>query len=225
MRRLLAILALCLLPLSAGAFPDTSILDTFTSANTDPIAGNWSGPIKPGMAQMKIVSNALKQSLVVAGQSGSSYWNAANFGPGVEVYVTVTTWWNNASSDFWLWANGNNENAAGVDGYLTYIPNGGTWSINRTDNNVDTQLGATLVTQTISNGDAIGVSIQGGTITGWYKASGGSWASQGTRSDSTYTSGHIGVSKGFVDSTSVLDDFGGGTIPSSRVRLLTGVGQ
>lgn len=229
-RRTLALLLLvCLLPCSAGAFPDTPILDSFTGTDEDPLSGsgNWAGPIFSGMAQMKRVSNASQQSLLVGGQSGSSYWNAATFSGTVQVYVTITTWWSNASSDFWLWCHGGSENTASADGYQLYVPHGGNWLVVRVDNTVVTQLGASLGTQVISNGDAVGLECGGtGTLQAYYRASAGSWGTFGSsRSDSTYTSGHIGVSKGYADSTSVLDDFGGGTVASARLRTLVGVGQ
>lgn len=195
------------------AFPTTSILSQFTGSE-DPLSesGNFAGPIFPSMAQMKKVSNQAMQSTLVGSQSGSSYWTVAAFGPGVEVYVTIPTWWNNASSDFWLWANGNAENTAGADGYLLYVPNGGTWNLSRVDNTVATQLGADLGTQVPASGDSIGLEIiSGGTHQAYYKSGAGAWSTLGTtRSDNTYTSGHIGFSKGFVDTTSVLDNFGGG---------------
>lgn len=206
------------------AFPTTPVLDNFNRANEDPLSGggNWSGPILLNMNKMKVVSNATQQSTVIGSQSGSSFWNAATFGPGVEVYVTIPTMWINNSSDVWLWLNGNAENSSGVDGYILYISQSGgafTWILNRKDNGVDTQLGGNIGTQAIANGDAIGLEdLNGGTLQAYYKPSGGSWGTTGTtRSDNTYTSGHIGYSKGFVDSTSILDDFGGGTIPGSSV--------
>jgi hypothetical protein len=201
-------------------FPTTSVLTNFTGSE-DPLSegGNFAGPILPGMAQMKKVSGQAKQSTLVALQSGSSYWNAATFGPGVEAYATIPTWWNNASSDFWLWTNGNAENTSGVDGYMMALNNAGTWQLHRFDNNVGTQVGANLGTQVVGSGDSVGVEvIAGGTHQAYYKASGGSWATLGsTRSDNTYTSGHIGLSKGYQDTTSVVGDFGGGTIVAAGV--------
>ena len=208
------------------AFPTTSLLDSFNRADEDPLSGsgNWSGPILLNMNKMKVVGNATMQSTVIASQSGSSYWNAANFGPGVEAYVTIVTMWQNNSSDLWLWVNGSAENTSGVDGYTLYIRQSGgvyRWRLFRKDNGVETQLGGDIGSQAIANGDAIGLEVRsGGTFQAYYKPSGGSWATVGTtRSDNTYTSGHIGYSKGFVDTTSVLDDFGGGTIPGSSALL------
>ncbi len=217
MRRGLLMLLLCLLPLQAGAFPDTPILDAFNRANEDPLSGsgNWAGPILPGMAQMKGVSNALMQSTLVPSASGSSYWAASTFSGSVQAYSTIPTWWANASSDFWLWCQGANENTASADGYQLYVPHGGNWLVVRVDNTVGTQLGAALGTQTVNSGDGIGLDCGGtGTLQAWYHAAlASTWSTLGTsRSDTTYTSGHIGVSKGFVDTTSVLDDFGGGTV-------------
>lgn len=200
------------------AFPTTPILDSFNRANEDPLVGgtNWGGPIFPGMDRMKIVSQAIQQSTVIAGQSGSSFWSANIFGPGTEAYISLSTVWQNANSDFWLWICGSNENTANASGYQLYIFNNGTiwtWRLFRYDNGVATKLGADLGTQALGNGDRVGIAVSAaGVIQAWYKALGSDWATFGTtRTDTNYTSGHIGVSKGFVDVTSVLDDFGGGT--------------
>lgn len=211
------------------AFPTTSVLDNFNRANENPLstAGNWGAPIHDpatgGAMTMKLVSNAIQDdSLADGGGSGQAYWDGANFGPGAEVFVTIPTWWANASSDFWLWMHGRSEGSSAMDGYKLYVSTSGgnnIWQLYRLDNEVATQLGADLGTQNISNGDAIGLECTAsGIFQAYYKASGGGWATVGsTRSESTYTSGHIGVSKGFNDTTSSLDDFGGGTIVSPGV--------
>lgn len=226
-------LVLCL-PMQAAAFPSTSVLDTFNRADEDPLSGggNWAGPILSGLNQMKVVSNGIMQSLVVASQSGTSYWNAATFGPGSEVYFDVTTVWANNASDVWTWCNGQNENSGSVDGYAMVAgrsTGSWVWVLYRVDNGAWTKLGADLATQLLSAGDGVGIECgTSGIFQTYYKASGGSWTTLGTtRTDTTYTSGHIGLSKGYLDSTSVVDNFGGGTIAAAtaRLRTLTGVGQ
>ncbi len=234
LRLLLGIALLLALPISTAAFPTTPVLDTFNRANEDPLSGggNWAGPILNGLNQMKVVSNGAMQSTSVPLQSGTSYWNAATFGPGSEVYFELTTVWANNSSDVWTWCNGSNENTGSVDGYAMVAGrSSGTWDwyAYRLDNGTWTQLGAMLGTQTLSAGDAVGIDCgRTGDFQAYYKASGGSWVTLGTtRNDTTYTSGHIGLSKGYLDSTSVVDNFGGGTTPAgtARLRALTGVGQ
>jgi hypothetical protein len=169
---------------------------------------------------MKIVSFSLQQSTSIAGKSGNSYWAASNFGPGSECYVTLSTVWVNTSSSFWLYSCGRNENTGTQGGYqlfLTMSSGSWVWQLYRMDNTVSTQLGVDLGIQALNNGDSVGLSVAAdGTIQAWYKPTGGSWSTFGTsRTDTTYPSGHIGVAKGFMDTISILDDFGGGTSMAS----------
>jgi hypothetical protein len=239
MTRLVALLlAYCLVAAPCfAAFPTTAVLDDFNRANENPLSltGAWGAPIHTGTLQtMKLSSNAIMDdSLADGGGSGQAYRDDQNYGPGVEAYVTLLNPWANNSSDFWFWMNGNAENAAGRDGYKLYaIYNTGVWYYNvyRTDNDVETELTPSFEAgPTLASGDKLGGEIAvGGTITWYYKASAGSWgAASGvsTRSDATYTSGHIGLSKGFNDTTTSLDDFGGGTIvASSSVKRFTLLG-
>lgn len=203
----------------APVFPTTPILDSFNRANEDPVANGWLGPILPTFNTMKVVGSALQQSMIL-GKSGNSYWAVSNFGPGSECYVTFSTVWNNTSSSFWLYSCGRNENTGTQGGYQLFLSMSSgvwVWQIYRMDLTNSVQLGADLGTQAIGDGDSIGLAVAAdGTIQAWYKATGSSWATLGsTRTDTTYTSGHIGVAKGFLDTTSILDDFGGGTSVAS----------
>ena len=58
----------------------------------------------------------------------------------------------------------------------------------RDDAGTRTQLGSSSA-QAMSNGDSIGISAVGSTITAWYKASGGSWTAKITQTEATYTAG------------------------------------
>lgn len=196
------------------AFPYSEILTSFTGADEDPLSegGNWSGPVFSGGGALKRASNTCKPPATGA---GSSYWAAASFGPAVEVYCTVTTVWVNDNSDTFLWLHLGSEGSASLRGYQLYIfqvAGAFTWQLYRYDTGSATLLGSNLGTQTISNGDAVGLACDSaGVFQAYYKASAGSWATLGsTRTDTTYTSGHIGLGKGFNDTTSVLDNFGGG---------------
>ncbi len=233
------LLALSIAVPAHAVFPTTGVLDDFNRADENPLSltGAWGAPILTGTLQtMKLSSNAIMDdSLADGGGSGQAYRDDQNYGPGVEAYVTILTPWANNSSDFWFWMNGNAENAAGRDGYKLYaVYFTGAWyyTVYRADNDVDTELTPSFEAgPTLASGDKLGGEIMAdGTITWYYKASAGSWgAASGvsTRSDATYTSGHIGISKGFNDTTSALDDFGGGTIvtasPSVPRMMLLGV--
>ena len=206
------------------AFPTTPVLDDFTRADENPLstAGAWGAPINTGASQtMKLVSNAIMDdSLADGGGSGQAYRDDQNYGPGVEAYATLVTPWQNNSSDFWFWMNGSGENTAARDGYKLYTVHfNGTWfyTVYRVDNDVETELTPTFEAgPTLASGDKLGGEITpGGTITWYHKPSAGAWgvaSGISTRSDATYTSGHIGLSKGFNDVTTSIDDFGGGTI-------------
>lgn len=244
MRKILSTTLVCLLLASSAlaAFPTTSVLDNFNRADENPLstAGSIGAPIysvaSGGAQTFKLTGNAIQDdSLADGGGSAQMYWSAANFGPGSEAFVTLNNPWANNSSDLWLWMNGNAESTSGMDGYVLYtFYNAGTWSyvVTRNDNAVGTELTPSAEAgPTLANGDKFGGEItSGGTITFYYKAAAGSWgpaSGVSTRSDATYTSGHIGVSKGFNDVTTTLDDFGGGTIVASSVRrtfMLLGVG-
>lgn len=204
------------------AFPTTSILDSFTGADQNPLAGNWTKATYGTFNDLKRVSNA-----VTTATSNSNdcldYWNASDFGPDVEIYITAAS----VSSDTFILLGA--RYTSGGNGYKIDWDNGTSrvrvW---RDDAGVRTQLGANI-TQSMSNGDSIGMSIIGSTITIYYKASGGSWTSIGTRTDSTYTSsGRLQLGMWLFSSGETIDNFGGGTInhiatPSkSNVKIITG---
>jgi len=230
---LIIVLILANPAISLAVFPTTSLLDDFNRTNEDPVAGSWSStPILSGMSNMKVVSNALKKSTNVAA-SGSAWINTV-YGPGVEAYVDFTTiHTSTVDYDAWLWLNGNAENTGGVDGYICYFnkTSGGVieWGLYIVTNNVITRLGAAInTTQDLSNGNKIGCSHDGTTLEMFYH-NGTSWTSMGTRSDSTYTTGHIGVSIGTNTNTDgVIDNFSGGNIvtaSSLRSRMMRGFGN
>ncbi len=226
-----------------AAFPTTSVLDTYTRADENPLAtaGVWGAPVfEDGGGEnstFRLTSNALADdSAADLAGSGQAFRDDQNYGPGSEVYVTFSTLWTNTSSDVWLWIDGRDE-AVNNDGYLLYVSYNGTnwlYRSERYDNNISTVLQGNQTGPTLATGDALGAEhAVGGNLTIYHKPSGGSWAAASGVSvvnDSTYTSGHIGLSKGHADTTSRLDDFGGGTIVVSSStftphRMLLGVGQ
>src|SRR5437899_2007498 len=193
------------------AFPTTCILDKFNRADENPLSngGKWSNPLIAGETSLQVISNTCRPN--GPSSASSNWWSDASFGADTEVFITVST--AGAAADYvGITVRTVNENSASLDGYILYVTFPSTWQFFRLDNGAFTQLGAN-VTQTVASGDAMGLSIVGTTLTAYYKASGGSWVSLNTRTDSTYTAaGHIGIDEKSAGPTTILDDFGGGTV-------------
>jgi hypothetical protein len=87
-------------------------------------------------------------------------------------------------------------------------------AVYRVDNGGFTQLGA-AITQNFATGEKLGLEAIGSTIA-VYRFASAVWSQLSTRSDSTYTTaGKIGM---FCDNTTTkLDDFGGGTVVAAGV--------
>lgn len=228
LNRLLLFIFILLLPVrSFAAFPITSILDSFNRANEGPPpSASWGGRLYSSGFQFKVSSNALiLENGSANGDSKTDYWGAS-FSADQEAYITVSTKSTNVSQyPIWFDMRMQTPGTSGLDGYeVAFFPVAGaandTIQMYRIDNESFTTLGG-LITQEVSAGDSVGVSVIGSTITVWYKASAGSWTSLGTQTDATYGSaGYIGI--GAADTTSptwVLDNFGGGSISSSRRRV------
>lgn len=189
------------------AFPLTPILDSAIRSNSTGISStNWVNLV----GSFNISSNAF---LPVTGSNSTNlyYWGASLFGPDVEVYTTISNKGSNGD-DLELYARYNPTTGKGYK--LEPDIAGGQIHIYRVDPG-ENQLGATIA-QTFSSGDSIGMSIVGSTLTIYYKASGGSWVSKGTRTDSTYTSSG-NVALGSFTGAGVTPDikftnFGGGSL-------------
>lgn len=198
----------------AFGFPTASVLDSGTGSDANPIAGNWSGPVVSGKNQLRRVSNQFANGPGDANDNGS-YWNVgATSSADSEAYATIDTV---AGSGNWVEVEARIQSVgtAGADYYAvsTHFGTGGVDFYVVTDG-VYTQLGSTSALPggvSWANGDAIGIEIIGTTITAYYKASGGSWQSVSSRTDSTYsTAGHIGLSIG--GATPRVSNFGGGPL-------------
>lgn len=203
------------------AFPTTGILDNFNRADESPATGWSDGPA----ATVYMAGGVRVLSNVLAPVSGDSwdYYNVAQYGPDCEVYATVSTY--PVSTWIELGLRGAPINNTSMDHYHLFA-DGGLFRIKRADNSSNTQLGADI-TRSLGSGDALGLEAIGSTLTAYYKASGGSWASQASRTDSTYIqSGSFLIY--IADANWRIDDFGGGTVvTASTVRMLasTGVGK
>lgn len=213
------------------AFPTTSVLDSFTRAD-GALGANWGTPVTSGNPACKVATNQIAPN-VDTGNSpyADGYWSAATFGPDSECYATVTSVANAARALYARVVNpGNASTLAGYDlqssfGAVT------TWGLYEITNNVETLMGATF-TQTVSANDAIGIDCIGTTIAAHYKASGGSWTTLASRTNSAHSAaGNIGVSmQPGSGSANRMDDFAGGTISGGAAAvqqelMLLGVGS
>jgi hypothetical protein len=185
---------------STGTFPTTGLLDDFNRANNASLGANWS--TLDTYASLGITSNACQPN---ASSGSGAYWNVATFGPDSENYVTVAAI--GGSSQFFdqyvrVGTPGGNYNAYAHE----CTTNAG--ALYRVDAKVYTQLGAGL-TITVAAGNIIGLEVIGSTLTLYKNA--GSWASNASRTDSTYSAaGNIAL---FADNTGIhFDDFSGGTV-------------
>lgn len=188
-------------------FPLTPVLSTFTQSNGSiSTSGDWN--IFTG--GFTVTSNAITPSGASTSQN-IAIWSRASFGDDQEAYITNTTKGSNGDT-YTLYLRGN---LASQNAYaIVASPGSNQIVVYRLDDGVATQLGATI-SQAQSNGDSVGASIDGSTITVFYKASAGSWTSLTTRSDSKYSTGSqigFGSTVGAGTADIVLDSFGGGTL-------------
>jgi len=195
------------------AFPETSILDSGTGTDANPVGGSWSGPTVTGNQQLRRVSNKFANGPGTSADNGS-YWNAGpTSSADCECYCTIDTAGSGAGNWVEVEARIQNVGTSGADYYAVLANlNGQSMEFFVVTNGVYAPLGSPSAlpgSVSWSNGDAIGIEIIGTTINGYYKASGGSWQLVASRTDSTYSAaGHIALSIG--GSTSRVTNFGGG---------------
>jgi hypothetical protein len=188
------------------AFPTTAVLDNFNRAN-GALGASWTSGFYGDGTTLGVNSNQLANS---ATAWAGSYYNVASYGPDCEIYFDIPTKDTGGSASFVLWLRAGGTLTGNPTGYYMTC-DGGVWSIRRADGTgSDTQLGSTFF-QTITNGDSLGFSAVGSTLTAYYKAGAGSWTTLTTRTDSTYSAAGKLVIE--IQSNIVrLDNFGGGTI-------------
>lgn len=203
------------------AFPSTSVLDNFTGTNGADLpvySGNWSTFIYADDLDLEIQGNAATGTGLSSDHH--NYWNVGNFGPAAEAFVTIST--KPATSGYaGVYVRMANEtNYEDMDSYyIGMVTNSGTDGIEyyRVDSGIFTQLGATI-SQEFTNGDSLGLEINGSTLTGYYKSGAGAWTALATRTDSTYSAaGKIGIE--CTDTTVRLDAFGGGTVVAAAAQV------
>jgi hypothetical protein len=195
------------------AFPVSSVLDSFDRAD-GAVGANWT-KLWSGDLDLQIVSNLACCNTANGWANGG--WNGATYGPDCEGYVTIST----VSNTTRVYARVNSlGTAGGPSGYRVSYDGFSEVKIERMDSGTATLLGA-LITKSFSNGDAFGIEVVGSTITCYRKPSGGSWASLGSRTDTTYSSaGYIGLE--LYHEITRVNDFGGGEIAvATSVQLAT----
>lgn len=205
-------------------FPFTSVLDDFDRADSAvTIGGNWT-LFGRAVWDMGIIS---RQAYNPDSEWNFLYYDAAQYGPDCEVYITLATLQPQAVT-FILYARFKDMavGAFAYDGYAfkAYRFNdGGTdtmrLTIARVDNAAETQLGATVDITDHGNGDKLGGSATGPALELWYD-DGAGWESRMVRSDSTYAAaGWLGFGEG-DENTCRWDDFGGGTTGEIKAHIL-----
>jgi len=207
-------------------FPTTGTLDDFNRANTGPPpSSNWSTDVRGfGDQGMKVASNVCVPN---SGASpASTWWNPGTFAAAQECLVKINALLT-SGQNAGLFARIVGPGGAGPDSYqVDWLYSSGatdTIAIQRMDNGVFTQLGASI-SQDFSAGDSIGIECNGSTIAAYRKPSAGSWGSIGNRTDSTYSAaGYIGMY--FESAAGSFEDFGGGAIVADPFPPVPGVVQ
>ena len=186
---------------SFASFPRTSLLDDFNRASLT----GWTNSVFPADPALNIFSNTELQNSAGVGWA-SAWYQGGPYGADQEVYATVT----NRATSVELLARLNAPGTSGVDGYLLDVSAAGVWSIYKIINNVQTQVGSNVTGHVLAtSGDKVGFELVGPILKG-YKYTSGAWTQVISVSDSSVTAGgYIGAA---LQTTSRLDNFGGGTI-------------
>lgn len=195
---------------TTASFPTTGILDNFNRAGEMPLGnGNWSGPTRPGNAQLKTDGDAVLSS----GGNADSYWSFSAFGPNSEAYVTVTGKSPDNNYCIGVACKITNPNSASFNAYQGEICVGaGTdlWTIYKVSNNSFSALSMSGSDVEVNAGDGIGLECTPNSQK-LKRKSGGTWSDVKTSTDSSYNnvSGYIGL---HMEYGWTGDDFGGGTV-------------
>jgi hypothetical protein len=200
---------------SHASFPANGILDDFNRANEDPLAnGNWTKIGVSNHDPLELVSNAARRNTGGLIKSGS-YFSGRTFTANQEVYLTISTkpgngWW----MDLFLRIQDGTINNLDCYAISINISSGtDTIQVTRKDDDANTSVGAAF-SQEITNGDGVGASITGSTITVYYRSTAlGAWTALGTRTDATYSgTSSIDFAGSENGGTWIADDFGGGSL-------------
>lgn len=200
-------------------FTVTSVpmLDKFNRANEDPVVNGWSAtPIyNPGIGNARLVSNKLANASV--GGANGSYWST-RFGANMFVCATIDTAM--TSGSILLYARTHDPGTTSLDGYLgaLFYDAGGSnqyyLRIYREDDGGDTLIAQYNLGATITSGDKWAICVVGSELGLWWcPVSTGVWEERVIGYDVTYRNpGYAGVVFDNADTSSRMDDFGGGTV-------------
>lgn len=186
-----------------------SLLSDFTGVDENPLSegGKW-GPLDTTSNPLRRVSNAATSTVSTTGEN---YWTVQNYGPDVDVYVTITVMplaGNNVDVSARIQGEGG---AATYDGYRArMLQNAGTDSLTicRVTNAAITTL-ATMTTRDFAVGEKVGIRCLGSTVEAWYYA--GVWTLGLSVVDTTYpAAGKIALH--VRGSTGRADDFSAGPV-------------
>ena len=201
------------------AWPTTSVLDALNRTE-NPLSngGKWSQPLDPGGAATMQDDGTTATSVSGASNNYSSaYWNVQTFTDS-EVYATVAT---PSGNDWYLMARVTNPgNTSTYSGYYVYFQNT-TVEIYRVDNNGVTSLNTgTITTLNGQSNVQLGFSVVGTTLTAYINGT-----SVLTTTDSTYSSGYIGMELDQPTAGVGFYNFGGGapvtaTTPSPLIETI-----
>lgn len=209
------------------AFPTTTVIDTFTYSNgaLETVSGGvWQiNPFNDAASNGVSVNANAARTTVTPGGVGMAWFDTNTYGANQEAYFTATT----VGGYFGLYICLQQPSAGSAtgDGYLVEIE-GTNLSFYRFDNAVGTDIGSGPQTVTaLANGDGFGALRFGSSIQA-YRRSSGTWSTYGTPvTDATYTSGKLGFVIAEDTARPVIDNFGGGTVVTSRHMMMMGMGK
>jgi hypothetical protein len=203
------------------AFPSTAVFENANRANASSLGSDWSAPTFSTDISPSIISNAIGLTATTASGDAVNTLLGSLTGP-IEAFCTYAATGGNAGVEYF------------VTGYGTATPNGYRlyYNVSTTELRIAKYTAGgsfttiLAVTQALAAGDAFGVSVTAaGVHQIQYKAAAAVNFSAvgGTITDTTWTSGYIGI---FISSTSTatrLDDVGGGIASPKTYTVTTGV--
>src|SRR3990167_6494351 len=204
-------------------FPTTGVLDNFNRGNAESLGASWTANwwfTGTEQTQDILSSQAADDDQFSV---GGDYYNVATYGPDGEVHCTINAIDDADGSAYLLGLRITTPGNSTTDAYrivLTNMASDHTVQIQRGDNTVWTQLGASITSDTFVVGDGLGLEAKtaGSTIKA-YRRSSGTWSEIGSRTDATYEgAGYVGLGMYREGSVRLLvDDFGGGAVVAGGV--------
>lgn len=203
------------------AFPTTPTIDQFNRTE-NPLSdnGRWTNQIITGDANLQTDGTALAVTDTTTLHPNSAYRNDQDYGPDCEVYGTVKQLTVGPSSEYSLFLRlqGTGLGSGTPNGYEVnwrirdHTIQSDDWRVFRFDAGVRTQIGVAAQPANVVQGDVLGGSMVGSTITMYQNG-----VSRVTQTDTTYpAAGKIGIESNVNSNDStpnpLWDDFGGGTI-------------